>query len=92
MFALLLRGVHGALPHLGAFTGGGDWNVTAECQTLCPDGIIRDSTKAAPHKSASPDPENKTQQELKGNQSKEPHSFQLKPLRWAATPAFVVLR
>lgn len=23
MFALLLRGVHGALPHLGAFTEGG---------------------------------------------------------------------
>lgn len=44
---------------------GQDWNVTAECQTLYPDGIIRDSTKAAPHKSASSDPENRTQQERK---------------------------
>lgn len=43
---------------------GEDWNVTAECQTLCPDGIIRDSTKAAPHKSAS-DSENRTLQERK---------------------------
>lgn len=23
---------------------GGDWNATAECQTLCPDGIITDSS------------------------------------------------
>lgn len=52
---------------MGGFTGGGgrDWNATAECQTLCPDGIIRDSTKAAPHKSVSSDPENRTQQERK---------------------------
>lgn len=32
---------------------GGDWNVTAECQTLCPDRIITDSSKAALHNSAS---------------------------------------
>lgn len=32
---------------------GGDWNATAECQTLCPDGIITDSSKSKLHNSAS---------------------------------------
>lgn len=36
--------------------GGGDWNATAECQTLSSDEIIRDSRKAALHKSASSNP------------------------------------
>lgn len=41
----------GAAPHRGA--GGEDWNATAECQTLCPDGIITDSSVAELHNSAS---------------------------------------
>lgn len=44
---------------------GGDWNATAECQTLCPDEIIRDSRKAALHKSASSNPENVTNSKKK---------------------------
>lgn len=35
----------------GGWRGG--WNATTECQTLCPDGIITDSSKAALHNSAS---------------------------------------
>lgn len=43
-----------AVPHRGGRRGGeGGWNATAECQTLCPDGIITDSSKAALHSSAS---------------------------------------
>lgn len=39
----------GTVPlHRGA---GGDWNATAECQTLCPDEIIRDSREAELHRS-----------------------------------------
>lgn len=46
----------GAVPHQGV--EGGDWNVTAECQTLCPDGIITDSSEAALYNSASSLPQN----------------------------------
>lgn len=34
-------------------SGGGGWNAPAECQTLFPDEIIRDSSKAARCRSAS---------------------------------------
>lgn len=51
---------------------GGDWNATAECQTLCPDGIITDSSKAALHNSASSLPQHikfKKQEKLNKNES-----------------------
>lgn len=37
----------------GRERGWGGWNVTAECQTLFPDEIIRDSSEAARRRSAS---------------------------------------
>lgn len=52
---------------------GGDWNATAECQTLCPDGIITDSSKAALHNSASSLPQHikcRKQEKLKRNRSR----------------------
>lgn len=51
---------------------GGDWNATAECQTLCPDGIITDSSKAALHNSASSLPQHiksRKQEKVKGQDS-----------------------
>ena len=47
-------GYTGSCASPGGWREGGDWNVTAECQTLCPDGIITDSSKAALHTSVSP--------------------------------------
>lgn len=48
---------------------GGDWNVTAECQTLCPDGIITDSRKAALHNSASSLPQHRNTKNTKNGTS-----------------------
>lgn len=49
------RGMEGGreLCHAGGVAEGGDWNATAEFQTLCPDGIITDSSEAALRNSAS---------------------------------------